>query len=274
MYVQPFGEPILESITLNIQGTKKVELATEDATNYLMKFLRDPPNNTENYPDFGYEIYLDTLLIHYGIEVLGFSRQGVSMWQNERDTISPLFMDACWELCTRGILRPYTRKVSGQGSNNPGFSVTAYGRQWLNESGLDDYVPTAPGRFAQMLEPYSRVFGSTFHLRAQEAVNCYNSHTFLASCSMSGAAAETILRETAKKLELSCYNKENLTRVRNEIIKNKPKVREGLMAYSDIVKYWRDSGMHHSEFEINSNIAYISLALLLRLAMFCKEQWY
>jgi len=266
----------MNSITITVDGKQEKVITIEDATNYLIKYLRNPPPIQQiTYADYGYELYLSNLLIEYGSTELGFNKQQESMWRNERNLISPLFMDASWELCTRGILRPYTRKINDQGSTNPGFSVTEYGKQWLKESDFDDYVPTTPGRFAEMLSPFSKSLGNSFQARAQEAVKCYNAHAYLACCAMSGAAAETIIMKISEKLGIEVKAMEKPAKIIESITsKSRAGIKERLVGYSDIIKYWRDSGLHHEEFKINSNEAYVSLAMLLRLAMFAQDNWF
>ena len=72
--------------------------------------------------------------------------------------LSPLFYNAAWELCRRGIIRPgiseYGAQDTQDGSAGNGYSITPFGQQWLQEDASDDFVPTEPERFAQMLEPY------------------------------------------------------------------------------------------------------------------------
>lgn len=224
-------------------------------------------------PKYGYDIYLDTMLtvwLHEKCDMDNFSGQTI------KQKISPIFIDACWELCRRGILRPFTRDINGQSTNQgAGFSITTFGHQWLLEDNLDDFVPTEPDRFAEMLKPYTAIFGDGFHERSQEAVRCYNAHAYLACCSMAGAAAETILIKIADKLLVNRTKNMPITRIRADIIsKSEGGVQEGLIAYSEIVKYWRDEGMHHESWETRGEKAYISLAMLLRLAIFAKDKWF
>lgn len=180
-------------------------------------------------------------------------------------------------MCRRGILRPFTHYADGQGTTRgAGFSITAYGKNWLEEDQLDDYVPTEPDQFAKMLEPYATVFGNGFQERAQEAVRCYNAHAFLACCVMAGAAAETILNKVADKLSITRGEYEFITQTRQKKFNasSSDRTKQYLMAFSDIVKYLRDEGMHHESWETKPEKAYMSLAMLLRLAIFAKGEWF
>lgn len=254
-------------IIIPIQGTKEYIVTHEDATKYTVSYLRNPPQ--DSFGNYGYDLYLDNVLIHYCKDKFSLNH-----WdsEKERKTLSPLFMDVCWELSRQGILRPYTRDIHGQGTTQgSGYSITAFGMKWLKESDLDDYVPTEPDRFAQMIEPYRAYFGVAFHHRAQEAIRCYNAHAYLACCTMAGSAAETILISIANKIDIDFKPKENITKIRNKIIsKSESGIKENLIAYSDIVKYWRDEGMHHNALDISPNKAYISLAMLYVLQ--CMEK--
>lgn len=46
------------------------------------------------------------------------------------------------------------------GNAGSGYSITAFGRQWLKEPEGDVFVPTEPERFAQLLEPFRERFGA------------------------------------------------------------------------------------------------------------------
>ena len=92
---------------------------------------------------------------------------------------------------------------------------------------------------------------------------------------MAGAAAETIIIKVAEKLQITRSKNEQISKTRASIISNSNSgIKAGLIAYSDIVKYWRDEGMHHENWETSGQKSYLALALLLRLAMFAKEQWF
>lgn len=257
--------------TTRIQGNIDVRVDLDDAVGYVIDFLRRPRGGS--YATYGYDIYIDTVLISFFEEKYKLLFHSSS---NARAALSPIFIDACWELCRRGILRPFTHDVRGQGSTQgAGFSVTAFGRQWLSERTFDSSVPTEPDRFAQMLSPYEPIFGEGFRERAQEAVRCYNAHAYLACCAMAGAAAETILLKISDKLNLVRVKNESITKTRNAIISNSQSgVKTDLLAYSEIIKYWRDEGMHHESWETRPEKAYIALAMLLCLARFAKDKWF
>jgi hypothetical protein len=269
----------MSQITIRLSSKQEVTITQSDANDYIITYLRrirstEPQKNEVGYADYGYELYLEKLLIEYGIAKLEQS-SSASGWHKLRSDISPVFMDACWELCRRGIIRPYTRTTSGQGSNNPGFTTTAFGRQWLNEVNLNDYVPTEPDRFAQMLEPFKEIFGASFYNRAQEAVRCYNAHAYLACCAMTGSSAENVLRATAEKLGGKVNTKTKFSELNRIIINKCAEVqKQKFRAYSDMVNTWRDSSMHHENLDIASQHAYNSLLHLLLLVKLCRDNWF
>src|SRR5262245_42568437 len=104
----------MDTVKFKTPYNNEINISIEDATNFLIKFLRHP-KKMSGYDNYGYEIYLNTFLIEYTIEELKCERANINVWQDFRNNISPIFMDACWELYTRGILRPYTKTISGQG---------------------------------------------------------------------------------------------------------------------------------------------------------------
>jgi len=261
----------MSKVTVKISGKQDVTIFHEDAVRQVIEFLKQP--DYHGCPAYGYDLYLHSFLTRYCQKNWGLSHQDN---QSTIHSLSPLFMDACWELCRRGILRPFPATTSGQGtSQGAGFSLTGFGEQWLKESAIDSFVPTEPDRFAIMLDPYTSLFGEGFQERAQEAVRCYKAHAFLACCVMAGAAAETILIKVSDKLGITRGKYEQITKIRQKIISESDKgIKEPLIAYSDIVKIWRDEGMHHEAWETRGEKAYISLAMLLLLARFAKEKWF
>jgi hypothetical protein len=178
-----------------------VAMNQEDATKLLIQWLRKP--NHGDYGSYGYGVYLPALLRVY------LQSNNIRHDEQERKLheLMPHFYAAAWDLCRRGILRPgvhsYGAQATADGSSGNGYSITPFGYEWLSEGGKDDYVPTEPGRFAQMLEPLKGRFGPGFYERSQEAVRCYGAHAYLACCAMCGAATESIMLATAiqKKCE-------------------------------------------------------------------------
>ncbi len=163
-------------------------MKVEDAIQAILGSIRNGKAKA-----YGYEIYIPNVIAEY----LGISWRDGRLRMRE---VSPEFYAAAWELCRRGIIRPgvveFDKQSTEDGSAGNGYSLTPFGRQWIEEADKDTFIPTEPERFAEMLNPYKERFGAGFHERAQQAVRCYGAHAYLACCAMCGAASESILLAT------------------------------------------------------------------------------
>jgi len=251
----------------------------EDAEKVLIRFIRERPET--QYSSYGYDVYISNVIRWYLHSSGNLDRQEI---EHKLEGLSSIFYAAAWELCRRGIIRPGVAHYGGQstqhGSGGEGYSVTPFGETWAAESDQDDFVPTEPQRFGQMIKPYSKCFGPAFQERAQEAVRCYGAHAYLACCSMCGAAAESILLAAAikKRNEESTLKKYatagGRSRVQKDLVAHvDERVREEFNNLSVLLKYWRDEASHGRPANIADNEAYTSLALLLRLAQFVNSNW-
>jgi len=249
-----------------------------DAATLLVRWLREPDQG--NYNSYGYEVYLPAMVRRH-LDKERVSHDDIEAKLRE---MIPMLYAAAWDLCRRGILRPgvraYMEQATADGASGNGYSITPFGQQWLAESDRDDFVPTEPERFAQMLAPYRQLFGPSFQERAQEAIRCYDAHAYLACCTMCGAAAEAILLATAiakagEKKVLDQYNTSGgRGRVEKIILgQARENLRTECVAYMSLLKYWRDQASHGKVSGIKDVEAYTSLALLLRFAIFVKENW-
>jgi hypothetical protein len=249
----------------------------EDATKLLIELLRNPDHGS--FGRYGYEIYLPPLLRTH------FRKQGIQDDEQEFYKLSSIFYEAGWELCRRGILRPgiksYGEQATPDGGAGNGYSITSFGRTWLRESNRDDFVPTEPERFGEILGKYKIKFGAGFHERAQQAIRCYGAHAYLACCVMCGASAESIVLSAAIAKEknetkvLKKYSSANGRHTIEKILigKARKQLQDDYRAYSTLLKYWRDEASHGRASKIEDNEAYTSLALLLRLSMFINDNW-
>src|SRR5439155_1301026 len=126
------------------------------------------------------------------------NKYGSDLWLPivvRRSTSGP-FYDAVWELCRVGVLRPgqtapMGMNMPGQGFQGDGFSLTEFGRGWVQIAA--QHPPSDPSRFSEVLQPFIGRFGEGFAQRAAEASRCYRTTNYLACCVMAGAAAESIL---------------------------------------------------------------------------------
>lgn len=253
-------------------------LTYADATTLLVRWLREPDHG--GYGSYGYGVYLPAMVRTH------LAKQGVQhdMQVAKLSEMMPMLYAAAWDLCRRGILRPGVRAFNAQatadGASGNGYSITPFGQQWLGESDRDDFVPTEPERFAQMLAPYRERFGPSFQERGQEAIRCYGAHAYLACCTMCGAAAEAIVLATAiaKSNEPTVLKQYNASggrrRVENLILgQARQELRDEYVGYMTLLKYWRDQAAHGRLSGIKDNEAYTSLALLLRFAIFVNDNW-
>ena len=144
----------------------------EDAIRKLVEWIRQ--GCSSRFPSYGYEVYVPNL-----IGVLFGDR-------NQQIENSPVFFDAAWELCRRGILRPGVKDVSAQGTDSGsggGFCLTAFGKTWLSEPD-HTFVPTEPERYAELIAPFRDRFGPGYFERSQQAIRCYGAHAYLACPSL------------------------------------------------------------------------------------------
>lgn len=249
-----------------------------DAVRFIVSSLRE----RKDFSAYGYDIYVREVVRSFLLEERGATPRDVRSLLGEH---SPPFLAAAWELSRRGILRPGIRQLGAQatdrGSSGVGFSVTPFGNTWLSEETENEYVPTEPERFGEMIAPYRDRFGPGFHERAQEAIRCYGAHAYLAACAMCGAAAESILLAAAIAKEgdeeeiLKTYASHGgRGRLEKKLLgQAKDWVKREFSGFATLLKYWRDEAAHGHRSGIDDNEAYTSLALLLRFASFVDEQW-
>jgi hypothetical protein len=255
----------------------------EDAVHLLVDTMRrHGPGQTQSY---GYELYIPEIIRAY-IRAANPKAQGLDIdteIYKRKNELAPAFLAAAWELCRRGIIRPGVYGLGYQstdeGSAGFGYTVTPFGRQWLAESNRDDYVPVEPGRFGQMLAPFSPRFGAAFQERAQEAIRCYGAHAYLACCAMCGAAAESILLATAVAQQgesaVEAYlSSKGRSRLEASLLGQvSDQTRREFLGFTALIKYWRDAAAHGAPANLSDNEAYTSLAMLLRFAQFATDHW-
>lgn len=255
----------------------------EDVFGALVEICK--ARETESMGSYGYDIYIPRVIDKWcltNMEKLGITRRDSTETEKWKEPLSPYFYNAAWELCRLGVLRPgvthHHAQATDDGNAGNGYSVTPFGEQWLQESG-PEYVPTEPGRFAALLEPFARTFGPGFHERAQQAIRCYNAHAYLAACVMCGAAAESILLQLAiaktgnESETLKLYRRSDGRKKIEDLIVGQQKggMKADFEACFALLKYWRDESAHGRRSEIGEAEAFTSLALLLRAAQFAHD---
>src|SRR6266850_5957681 len=142
----------------------------DDATAIILRCLREAPDQAAQY---GYDAYIPSIIrAHLTVEGV----RGLELEQRIPG-LTPIFYAAAWDLCRRGILRPGVKRhgaqVTDDGSGGNGYSITPLGVDYLAQGPEATTVPLGPGRFEQMMEPFTDILGAGFQERAGEAIRCY-----------------------------------------------------------------------------------------------------
>jgi hypothetical protein len=245
----------------------------DEATAILLELLRD--RNAANY---GYDLYP-----RKGAEA-AVMRMRLPDHHQQQETIrdlSPIFFEAAWELCRRGIVRPGVRRSGDQAVDEGGYSLTSAGQEALQN--LDDamILIAQPGSLAATLAGYRNRFGEGFRQRATEAVRCRNAEAWLACCAMTGAAAESVLLATAiakvgdEEEVLATYRRANGRQaVLNMVVGQANEHRRAtLSTFTGIVSLWRDEAAHGQPSPLSTANADEALRQLLHMCQWVDREW-
>lgn len=252
----------------------------EEALSYLITWLRSRlaqqlKGGGRSLEPYGFDVYRDLLRQRLNLE---------SMDPKDPSIVKEKlpFLNAIWNLCLRGILRPGTVSYQLTNSFHIGnyFALTEYGIQWLQKPGLSDAVPMEYGRFSQLLARYGTKFDDAYRIRADEAVRCYEAHAYFACCAMCGAGAESILLALAsskmgEEEALREYQRSGgRGRIRNRLVgQARSDVQNRFDSYLELLNYWRDESAHGISRSIGEEEAFTSLLLLLRFAQLADVEW-
>jgi hypothetical protein len=195
--------------------------------------------------------------------------------------LSPIFYEAAWELCRRGIVRPGVRRSGEQAVEEGGYSLTIAGRAALANLDTTTILIAQPGSLPATLSGFQPLFGDGFHQRAMEAVKCRNAEAWLACCAMVGAAAESVLLAVAITKE---GNEERVLRVYrsnrgrqavlNMIVGQADAQRRNTMTtFAGIVSLWRDDAAHGQASLIDTSNADEALRQLLHMCQWVAREW-
>lgn len=195
--------------------------------------------------------------------------------------LSPIFMDAAWEICCRGYVRPGVKIVLGQAVPDGGYSLTALGREGLNELDEASILVAQPGALSATLMEFGSRFGRGFRQRAAEAIKCRDTQAWLGCCAMAGAAAESILLAIAiaktrdEDLVLNEYRAASgRTRVLNKIVgQANGNRRNALTTFAGIISLWRDEAAHGRASPISAANANEALRQLLHMCQWVDAEW-
>jgi hypothetical protein len=194
--------------------------------------------------------------------------------------ISPVFYDAAWELCRRGIVRPGVRR-SGEQVVGDGYSLTAVGRESLAKLDSTTILIAQPGALARALTDYRARFGDGFHQRSLEAIKCRNAEAWLGCCAMTGAAAESVLLALAiakvgdEEAVLKAYRQTGgRQKVLNLIVgQANADRRQTLTTFSKIISMWRDEAAHGMTTPLGTANADEGLRQLLHMCQWVEREW-
>ena len=274
-----------------------VLIQQEDALNYLIDELAKVPSlgfrRARDRQPHGSDIWIDLVAGKFWQEsrALGV----LAMAIDDKEPYVAPFYDAAWELCRRGVLRPgaavaagqtHTSHITSQPPSAPffgdGFSLTAWGREWVKKSKSErQSMPADAGRLTQVLDQFRSRFGDGYAQRSAEAVSDWHAGNYLSACVMVGAAAESILLAAAiakvgdEAKVLAIYKS---ARGRDQTIKQ---IRDGTdKVLGDrfglalgILSYWRDEAAHGTASNIGEVDAHEALSRLLGLARLTNDNW-
>ena len=253
----------------------------DDAIRFFIDCLVNP--RRPKFSTFGYGVYLPEVVRRYALEVE--NRPDSGEIERHLEELSPVFYDAAWELCRRGILRPGLIRSGAQatmdGGSGDGYTVTFAGREWLAAADELALAVMEPGNLSRLIARFQDRLGDGYFQRAQEAVRCYFAQAHLACCAMSGAAAESIMLHVAiaksgnEEEVLRTYRSANgRSRVENQIVGQAlAPLANQFRNLMDLLKYWRDEAAHGGISDISEFEANEALARLLRLAHFVDDHW-
>lgn len=261
-------------------NTTNAQSINEQAAAYLIAWLRKrivqlPDGDGRGLEPYGFDLYHDLLRQKLHLEPVDPTDSRIV-----KEKLP--FLDTIWDLCVRGILRPgaVTYRSNSAIAVGNQFALTDYGIQWLQQTSLSEAVPMEYGRFSQLLTRHNTLFGEAYRVRAQEAVRCYEAHTYFACCAMCGAAAEAILLALAfekmgEQEALREYQRSGgRHRVRNRLVsqaRNEVQVR--FDSYLELLNYWRDESAHGVARSIGEEESFTALLLLLRFAQLGSNEW-
>jgi hypothetical protein len=250
----------------------------EDALDFLVDLMRDQPRTVAAY---GYDVWTrnvaDSFVRQFVRGTVGPQFEVAPATQS----VSRAFMDAAWQLCRLGVLRPGTIEIDVQShGDGEGYTITEFGRTWLAEHTKPAYVPTDAGRIASLLTRRPDLFGDVYVARATDAARCYSAHAYYACCAMIGAAAESIMltagiakltEPVALKLYRGTAGRKALT---DAVLKGCPDyVAREFRLHADLIGLWRDQSAHAYQSPIGEAEAFVNMRGLIKFAHFAEDRW-
>jgi hypothetical protein len=227
---------------------------------------------------YGYDLFVRDVVAEAARKQAGQDQQLFHQLMNQW---SPLFFDAGWELCRRGVVRPGVKKSGDQAVDDGGYSITQTGQALLGALDDSDLLLLQPGSLAATFSGFQARFGSGFNQRAQEAVRCRNAEAWLACCSMAGAAAEAVLLAAAiaktgdEQDVLDRYGSAGgRSKVVNVLVGQASQpVQNTLKAFTGIIAIFRDEAAHGKASELSNANADEALRQLLHMCQWVNKEW-
>lgn len=256
-------------------------MTADEAEALIAEWFRTMPH--PGFESYGYDLYIPSL-IRWHLDQTARGADGNVLHQRNQQW-SPVLALASWELARRGFLRPGVKVHDGQstpdGCAGYGFSITPTGLEWTRTPDPHRFLPSAPGRFAELLAGFRPLYGDGFHVRSQEAIQCFRVQAYLACCTMCGAAAESILLATAirrtgdEAVVLADYRASGgRGRIRALVVGAAPSfAQRSYDASMNLLGYWRDEAAHGAATSISDVEAETALVTLARYATFTRDNW-
>jgi len=198
-----------------------------------------------------------------------------------RQELSPVFLEAAWELAVLGVLRAGAKDIPpAEKFDGTRYYLTEFGARWLSEGEEDAFVPVGSETFVTLLEPFQEL-GTAFIERARESARCWKAKAYLACCVMCGAAAEAVLLAVAilkagdEPKILAMYNGKNgRKRLENFVAGSiREELKSTLQPLFGLVKYWRDEAGHGAASSIRQAEARTAMQTLFLYAKFVHLNW-
>jgi hypothetical protein len=255
-------------------------LGLDEAMAVTLEYLRDVASRPHGQRGmYGYDLWAPAVANAWAAQVCGtdtFRRENIAR------RASPVFFEAAWELCRRGVIRPGIRETGAQAvAGGCGYSLTIQGREALVAGNADRFVALQPGALAAAFAKFKDRFGEGYHQRCQEAIRCRDSEAWVAAMAMIGAAAESIILATAtakignKDTVLKAYSSATgRKKLFNDIAPvGKPHLARPLSIATGLLVYWRDEASHNAATAITGPEVEQALRELLHLVQFVGDNW-
>ena len=252
-------------------------VSVEDISDFIIDTLRNQPKSLAS---MGCDVYVQNVCGTYAGQ---HGAQIVSVSDRERVTeeLAAPVLDAIWNLCRVGVLRPGPTSLRNFGNtDNAGYCITAFGRGWISEHEQPAFIPTDGSRLTGLLTRRQDLFGMVYAARATDAARCFSAHAYYACCAMIGAAAESILVAAAvakfgEAEALSTYQgNQGRKKLTDELLLTRPAwLAKEFRQHADLIGLWRDLSAHAHSSPIGEAEAFTDMRGLIKFAGFAESRW-